>query len=128
MNWDDSRNRREKEGDKFATCIVTFYPVTISRLRYLKHIFWQVVIVGDGNSGKTSLLWRIKNPDEEELPQFDPTVYELGAYRLGNTFIEFVDTAGQEDFASVRIQCYHGADLFIVLCTADRMDTLQNVK
>merc|ERR1712210_108277 len=69
----------------------------------------KVVIVGDGNSGKTSLLWRIKNPDEEVLPEFSPTVLELGAFRLENgTFIEFVDTAGQEDFKDVRVQTYHG--------------------
>ena len=75
------------------------------------------------------MLWRIKNPDEEVLPEFSPTVLELGAYRLDDgTFIEFVDTAGQEDFKDVRVQTYHGADLFIILCTADRTDTLDNVR
>ena len=75
------------------------------------------------------MLWRIKNPDEEVLPEFSPTVLELGAFRLENgTFIEFVDTAGQEDFKDVRVQTYHGADLFIILCTADRTDTLDNVR
>ena len=71
----------------------------------------------------------MKNPDKKDLPEFSPTVLELGAYRLDDgTFIEFVDTAGQEDFKDVRVQTYHGADLFIILCTADRTDTLDNVR
>ena len=74
------------------------------------------------------MLWRIKNPDEEVLPHFSPTVLDLGAYRLDGTFIEFVDTAGQEEFKEVRVQCYHGADLFIILCTADNRYSLENVR
>ena len=75
------------------------------------------------------MLWRIKNPDEKELPNYSPTVLELAAYRLDDgTFIEFVDTAGQDDYKDVRVQCYHGADLFIILCAADNRNTLENVK
>ena len=75
------------------------------------------------------MLWRIKNLDEEDLPHFSTTVCELSAYRLKDgTFIEFVDTAGQEAFEYVRVQSYHNADLFIVLCTADNCATLDNVR
>ena len=38
------------------------------------------------------------------------------------------DTAGQEDFEYLRTQCYDGADLFIILCTADSQHSLQNVR
>ena len=79
-------------------------------------------------TGKTTLLWRIKNPDEKELPIYPPTIMEQTAYRLDSTFIELVDTAGQDDFKEVRIQCYHGADLFIILCAADNRHSLDNVK
>merc|ERR1712156_753262 len=88
----------------------------------------KVVIVGDGNSGKTSLLWRVENVDEKELPDFPPTVLEHRAFQLDDMFIEFVDTAGQEDFEYLRTQCYDGADLFIILCTADSQHSLQNVR
>merc|ERR1712156_1274595 len=74
----------------------------------------KVVIVGDGNSGKTSLLWRVENVEEKQLPDFPPTVLEHRAFQLDDMFIEFVDTAGQEDFEYLRTQCYDGADLFII--------------
>ena len=89
------------------------------------------MIVGDGNSGKTSLLWRIKNPDEKDLPRFIQPFFELDPYRLEDgTFIEFLDTTlfGIHGWKEVRVQTYHGADLFIILCTADRADTLDNVR
>ena len=79
-------------------------------------------------SGKTSLLWRVENVDEKQLPDFPPTVLEHRAFQLDDMFIEFVDTAGQEDFEYLRTQCYDGADLFIILCTADSHHTLQNVR
>ena len=53
----------------------------------------------------------------------------MGAHRLDDdTWIEFVDTAGQEDFKCIRTQVYHGADLYLILCTADSHPTLDNVK
>ena len=79
-------------------------------------------------SGKTSLLWRVENVEEKELPDFPPTVLEHRAFQLDDMFIEFVDTAGQEDFEYLRTQCYDGADLFIILCTADSQHSLQNVR
>ena len=76
------------------------------------------------------MLWRIKNPgDEKVLPNFPPTVLEMGAHRLDDdTWIEFVDTAGQEDFKCIRTQVYHGADLYLILCAVDSRPTLDNVK
>ena len=62
--------------------------------------------------------------DEKELPDFPPTVLEHRAFQLGDMFIEFVDTAGQEDFEYLRTQCYDGADLFIILCTNDNVEAL----
>ena len=62
------------------------------------------------------------------MPIFPPTVVELDGYKIGDTFIEFVDTAGQDDYKEVRVQCYHGADLFVILCAADSRNTLDNVK
>ena len=35
----------------------------------------KVVVVGDSETGKTSLLYRVTNPDKE-LPQFPPTILE----------------------------------------------------
>ena len=78
--------------------------------------------------GKTSLLWRVENVEEKQLPDFPPTVLEHRAFQLDDMFIEFVDTAGQEDFEYLRTQCYDGADLFIILCTADSQHSLQNVR
>ena len=84
--------------------------------------------MGDGNSGKTSLLWRIKHQDDKELPKFTPTVVGMDGFKIDDTFIEFVDTAGQDDYKEVRTKCYTGADLFVILCTADSNDTLHNVR
>ena len=61
----------------------------------------QVVIVGDGNSGKTSLLWRIKNMDVAVMPNFAPTVVAMDGYKIDDAFIEFVDTAGQTDYIEI---------------------------
>ena len=35
----------------------------------------KVVVVGDSETGKTSLLFRVSNPDKE-LPKFPPTIME----------------------------------------------------
>ena len=35
----------------------------------------KVVVVGDSETGKTSLLFRVSNTDKE-LPQFPPTIME----------------------------------------------------
>ena len=63
---------------------------------------FQFVFVGDSSAGKTSLIWRLKNPDNN-LPDFIPTVMknELINIEMSDQWKQQVmmwDTAGQEDY------------------------------
>ncbi|KAK3585968.1 hypothetical protein CHS0354_038513 [Potamilus streckersoni] len=88
----------------------------------------KLVIVGDGASGKTSLL--IKFGKDQFLDVYVPTVFETYV-----TDIEVVgkqvelalwDTAGQEDYDRLRPLSYPDTDVILICFSVDNPDSLTN--
>eukprot|EP00092_Neocalanus_flemingeri_P077175 GFUD01095799.1.p1 GENE.GFUD01095799.1~~GFUD01095799.1.p1 ORF type:complete len:200 (+),score=58.04 GFUD01095799.1:41-601(+) len=91
----------------------------------------KVVVVGDSETGKTSLLHRVSNHNGE-LPKFPPTIMsnQLIKVNLGEESLSFMvfDTAGQEEYDRLRPLSYPNTDVLWLVCTMDKPDTLLNMK
>ena len=75
----------------------------------------KIVLVGDGAVGKTSILYRYRNPDTDDWhKEYIPTVIdnftEQKTMNINNeninVHISFWDTAGQEDYDRLRPLSY----------------------
>lgn len=90
----------------------------------------KLVVVGDGAVGKTSMLTTFitgKFPKE-----YIPTVFENHNLKRevdGATVdIEIWDTAGQEEYESIRTRSYVAADVFIVTFSIESRSSFENAK
>ena len=89
----------------------------------------KLVIIGNGGSGKTSLLTVFT---KGTFPQnYVPTVFEndVKDMKLGNENIELAmwDTAGQENYAKLRPLSYRNADVILIAFGIDDRQALENV-
>lgn len=89
----------------------------------------KLIMIGDGNCGKTCVLTVYKNG--EFLTQYIPTVFESEVFSLtgGNRKIELtvVDSAGQEEYEKLRTILYQNAEVVVVLFSIADPDSLENV-
>lgn len=89
----------------------------------------QIVLVGDGMCGKTSMInVFLKN----KFPvTYMPTIYENYTCKIKDAGKEVAlrmrDTAVQEDFEIFRPLLYRKATVFIVMYSVDRPESLENV-
>ena len=89
----------------------------------------KIVVVGDGAVGKTCLITTF---GENRFPsEYEPTVndtYEvkINYEEVGEVTLKLWDTAGQDEFKSVRPIAYNGANAFIVCFDLSAKHTLQN--
>lgn len=95
-----------------------------------KNINKKLVVVGDGNTGKTCLLFVQTN---QGFPTVHvPTVFEtyMDELQIGDTWVnlQLWDTAGQEEFASLRTLSYNQTDIVIMLYSIDNPDSLENIR
>jgi small GTP-binding protein len=93
-------------------------------------INFKIVVVGDGAVGKTCMLDRHFNNQFVEG-------YELTVFESTNSIIHcqgkdvtiaLWDTAGQEEFTSIRIMTYTNADVFLMCYSVVNPDSLHNIK
>jgi Ras-related C3 botulinum toxin substrate 1 len=88
-----------------------------------------VVIIGDGYVGKTSILNSIKQQKfEEQIPNlYDDFEYTqtIGDKQFK---VKFIDTAGQEEFAMIRAFSYKDADLFLLCFAVDDRVSFENME
>ncbi|XP_050426092.1 ras-like GTP-binding protein rhoA [Adelges cooleyi] len=89
----------------------------------------KVVIVGDGSSGKTSLLLVFF---KDEFPEvYVPTVFEnfVTNIEVANKTVRLAlwDTAGQEDYDRLRPLSYPGSDVVLICYSVDSPSSLVNV-
>lgn len=95
----------------------------------LGNIRKKLVVVGDGASGKTSLLIAYK--DGTFSSDYVPTVFENSQVMVpvGGKVIELSlwDTAGQEDYDRLRPLSYPGTDVIVICYSVDSQTSLLNV-
>nr|KAG5705072.1 hypothetical protein BaRGS_018802 [Batillaria attramentaria] len=88
-----------------------------------------MVVVGDGDCGKTCLLHRFAQ--DEFYTRYIPTVFEVQTkkvpYKGQEVELVMYDTAGQEDYDRLRPFSYTDTDVIIVCFSLDNPDSLTNV-
>lgn len=89
----------------------------------------KLTIVGDGSTGKTCLLMVFK---EEKFPsEYVPTVFEnyVKYLHYKGKPIELVlwDTAGQEDYDSIRPLSYPDTDVILLCYSIDLRESFDNI-
>ncbi|KAK9884262.1 hypothetical protein WA026_005214 [Henosepilachna vigintioctopunctata] len=89
----------------------------------------KLVVVGDGASGKTSLLYAYCNNTFAE--DYMPTIHEtyITTVKLDDEEVRFAlwDTAGEEDYDRLRPLSYPRTDLVIICFNVDNPISLQNI-
>lgn len=90
----------------------------------------KLVIVGDGSTGKTSLL--VVFAGDEFPTEYVPTVFENYMSQVivdgRHVALSLWDTAGQEDFDRLRPLSYPDTNVLLVCFSVDSPDSLENVK
>ncbi|CAD5212123.1 unnamed protein product [Bursaphelenchus okinawaensis] len=90
----------------------------------------KVVVVGDGSCGKTSLI--IAHTSGHFSEQYIPTAFDdFSVEALVNgrpDMITVCDTAGEEDFSSMRPLSYPDADVFLVCYSVENTDSLKHIQ
>lgn len=105
-------------------------------------ILHKLVFIGDGASGKSCLINRLVNDQFDD--QYEPTVFdeekifyevsEDGSYNLSKTetktsrVLRYYDTAGQEDFETLRKLAYRGCDILVIVFSIVNKDSFDNVR
>lgn len=90
----------------------------------------KIVVVGDGACGKTCLLEvfkRNKFPDEYIPTVVDNFVKEVKINETESVNLTLWDTAGQEDYDSVRPLSYKDTDLVLLCYTIENCQVLSNI-
>lgn len=95
-----------------------------------ENIRLKMVIVGDGSTGKTVLLYAYmkKQYDEQYIPTVLDTYHAEIKAKDKRVTLEIYDTAGQEDFAQIRTLIYPGTDVFIMCYSCVFRPSLVNVQ
>ena len=93
----------------------------------------KIVSIGDGSTGKTCLLIKLT---QNTFPRdYVPTVFDnyaaqmsipiKGKQRLFN--LNLWDTAGQEEYDTLRPLSYPGTDIFLLFFSIDKPDSFENI-
>lgn len=89
----------------------------------------RITVVGDGATGKTSMLIVYKDKTYNEA--YLPTVFDVYSMTIPINSEEYTvilsDTAGQEEFDKLRKLAYDKTDLFILCYSVDSLDSYENV-
>ncbi|KAM0676454.1 hypothetical protein GVAV_000421 [Gurleya vavrai] len=89
----------------------------------------KVTIVGDGKTGKSSLLLRLTHSKFNE--EYVPTVFENTKYstlhKKRKIEIDFWDTAGQEDYSRIMPLSYPETTLLLICFSISDPDSLQSI-
>ncbi|CAH0553343.1 unnamed protein product [Brassicogethes aeneus] len=90
----------------------------------------RITVVGDGDTGKTSILIAYK--DKTFNDTYTPTVFDSYSMDIPifNEIYHIIlyDTAGQEDFDRLRRFAYKDTDVFILCYAINNPDSYYNIK
>ena len=93
----------------------------------------KIVSIGDGSTGKTSLLIKLT---QNTFPRdYVPTVFDNYAAQMSipikgkqRSFnLNLWDTAGQQEYDTLRILSYPGTDIFLLFFSIDEPDSFENI-
>ncbi|PAV21907.1 ras [Pyrrhoderma noxium] len=93
---------------------------------------WRVAVLGDGGVGKTALAVQFTLNCFVEVRTYDPTIED--AYRkqlvVDNRmcFVEVIDTAGQEEYATLRDQWVREGQGFILVYSIASRSTFERLE
>lgn len=90
----------------------------------------RIVIVGDGDTGKTCLMYAyVKN---DFLPDYNPTTFDQNHVEVtinnDKYTVILTDIAGQQEYYKLREPSYSNVDIFILTYSSISRDSYQNVK
>ncbi len=90
----------------------------------------KVIILGDTNVGKTSIINRLKNEEIQDLHttlgvEHHTYLLSINSYKIR---MQIWDTAGQEKFNSVINNYYKGTDVAIYIYSIDNKDTFDSIQ
>lgn len=94
------------------------------------HNIVSIVVLGSGGVGKSALTLRLIS--DEFAEEYDPTIED--SYRkqvtIGdrNVLLNVLDTAGQEEYASLQDQWIREGDAFLIVCDLSRPSTVVETK
>lgn len=91
----------------------------------------KIVIVGNGSTGKTCVLFRFRDqkfPDEEMVPTVMDNYFTSVQLDGFHYEVELWDTAGQEQFDRLRPLSYQNSDVVIILYSVTNQASYDNVK
>ncbi|XP_006460506.1 hypothetical protein AGABI2DRAFT_55947, partial [Agaricus bisporus var. bisporus H97] len=90
---------------------------------------WSIVVLGDGDVGKTAISVRVITL--YFLSTYDPTVEDTYRRLLQvddrPCSVEVIDTAGQEDYETLRNQWIREGDTFILVYSVTSRETFKHV-
>ncbi|KAJ3665855.1 hypothetical protein Zmor_001322 [Zophobas morio] len=88
-----------------------------------------IVIIGDGYVGKTSILNSIKEQKfEEQIPNVYDDFEWIQTINGKQYRLKFIDTAGQEEFAMIRKLSYKEANVFLLCFAVDDKVSYENME
>ena len=94
----------------------------------MSHI--KLVIVGDGDVGKTTLL--IRKCGGVFTEEYSPTVFDTYGQNISHEgkeyFLNYYDTAGQEDYKNIRAFSYPNTDVFVLAFAINDRKSFENVR
>ncbi|KZP01113.1 ras-domain-containing protein [Calocera viscosa TUFC12733] len=90
---------------------------------------WKVTMLGDGGVGKTALA--VQFTQKQFIETYDPTIedsYRKQVFVDGKmSFLEIIDTAGQEDYSTLREQWIREGQGFILVYSVTNQTSFQNI-
>ncbi|KAI8901284.1 protein c-ras sc1 [Globomyces pollinis-pini] len=93
-------------------------------------MLYRLVVLGDGGVGKTALTIRFCR--SQFIEQYDPTIEDSYRKQIqvhGTTCIlDILDTAGQEEFTSLRDQWIREGDAFLLLYSVTSKSSFQLIR
>lgn len=89
---------------------------------------FKVIVIGDTNTGKTSIIHQYTRKNFPEAHFTTPLPIEHSKNVNGKCNLDIWDTAGAEEWQSMNSSVYHGSQAIIYLCSYDNSKSLSDLK
>lgn len=89
---------------------------------------YKVIVIGNTNSGKTSIIHRFVRGNFPQLQFCTPLPIEHAKNVNNNCNLDIWDTTGAEEWQSMNSSIYHGTQAIVYLCSSDNPKSLSDLK